>query len=522
MIKNKQNMDDFLKGSLDNLKIEPSQNVWKKTSKSLLILEIIRFNFSNISKHWLYTTILILALSAGFISYNSLSETPDQTSTINNNTAENNELMSSPKANIIAYDEGNGTTEPKQQTTTTQPHATIEDNDNYKSALQIKESENLALLEDRKDAIPKHPNNAQKREALQLNPIIPTSETDSRTQQSQKTITPIFQQVDRQKPQTEVSQAEIPITSEVKGTKLQKIQSKSIKGSGVKSIYIYEQGGIISIPPLVITNKTKPNKYTKPTTKRRQRKNKSKNSFKKPNKRNKYPNEINEYPSFHISANYLYSQAANYSNYLPQSHSFSIKGGVNYKRFDAKIGIGIQSEQNKTSYNVHYNTSDSVGFFYDIDYYEIIPNNPDSIIIHYTISPIFDTVNHTDLMEIKQKSRWVVLPIELGYEVLKRKSYILAIGLSARFGWEYYRESISTSNIQSITEKTYTPSGATSTNSYITLGIGLENQIKIYKNWWFVIEPRAFFYAKTPYKWENSKNHGPFGFGINTGIRFKF
>jgi hypothetical protein len=165
---------------------------------------------------------------------------------------------------------------------------------------------------------------------------------------------------------------------------------------------------------------------------------------------------------------------------------------------------------------------DSVGYYYDIDYYEIIPDNPDSIIIHYTIIPLFDTVGHTNTVETTQKNRWVVLPIEVGYEVLKKESYILAIGLSARFGWEYYGETMPASTIQSITEITYKPLGSAPTNSFITLGIGIENQIKIYKNWWFVVEPKAYYYLKTPYKWDGSQNHGPFGFGINTGIRFKF
>ena len=520
MIENKNNMDDFLKGSLDNLEIEPSQNVWKSTSRRLLILELIRFNFSNISKYWLYTTLLVLAMLAGLIASNNLSEKPTNTLTISDRITNKNEINLSSKANIIASEEGTATTESKQGTT-----KPTENKDNFENTLKLKESENLALLENREDAIPKYPNNTPKQEIIQLNPETLTSETGSKTEHTIKTTSQTNLETNKREFHTEVSQAEISAKPEIgdpEDVELQKVEAKSIKGTGFKSIYIYEQGGIISIPPLVITSKAKPNKYTKPISKRKQRKTKTKNSFKKSNKRKKYPTEIKEYPSFHISGNYLYSQAADYSNYLPPSHGFSIKAGINYKRFDAKIGIGIQSEQNKTSYNAHYNTSDSVGFFYDIDYYEINPDDPDNIIIHYTITPIFDTLNHTALMEIKQKSRWVVLPIEVAYEVLKRESYILAIGLSVRFGWEYYREPMTTSSIQSITEKTYTPSGATSSSSYITLGIGLENQIKIYKNWWFVIEPRAFYYVKTPYKWENSKNNGPFGFGINTGIRFKF
>lgn len=540
MTKEKNNMDDFLRGSLNDFEIQPSQSVWKKISRRLLILELIRLNFSNVSKYWLYSGLIALMVIPGTTYFNLNNNTATMNSIATNSVIEEAEDKPAQK-NITINDDATETTQtsaskttPSSATEIVQPSAGNTSTINYQQAEKNSQEpafEDLALIEERDDAIPNE-NNIQepaKKESQAVLAVVSSPDKQTKTEESLNTSTSNLQKTTAPTALAYSSPAASQTktknrTTQKNTTELNKLEPKTFEGSGFFSIYIYEDG-IINIPPLKISSRTKPYKFDKPKTKKEKQrvsKKNRKNSFKKNKKENKRPNPLIERPTYTISADYQHHWPGNFKEYIPQTNMFSINGGINYKRFEAGIGIGIQGGENNAAIQVNYSSMDSVGYYYDIDYYEIIPDNPDSIIIHYTMVPTFDTVSHTELIEEKQKNRWVVLPIRVAYEVLKKESYILALGLSAQFGWEYYQETLPVSTIQSITEITYKPIGSAPTNSYITLGIGVENQIKVYKNWWLIVEPKAYYYLKTPYKWDGSGNHGPFGFGLHTGIRFKF
>jgi len=541
MTKEKNNMDDFLRGSLNDFEIQPSQSVWKKISRRLLILELIRLNFSNVSKYWLYSGLIALMVIPGTTYFNLNNNTATMNSIATNSVIEEAEDKPAQK-NITINDDATETTQtsaskttPSSATEIVQPSAGNTSTINYQQAEKNSQEpafEDLALIEERDDAIPNE-NNIQepaKKESQAVLAVVSSPDKQTKTEESLNTSTSNLQKTTAPTALAYSSPAAASQTktknrtTQKNTTELNKLEPKTFEGSGFFSIYIYEDG-IINIPPLKISSRTKPYKFDKPKTKKEKQrvsKKNRKNSFKKNKKENKRPNPLIERPTYTISADYQHHWPGNFKEYIPQTNMFSINGGINYKRFEAGIGIGIQGGENNAAIQVNYSSMDSVGYYYDIDYYEIIPDNPDSIIIHYTMVPTFDTVSHTELIEEKQKNRWVVLPIRVAYEVLKKESYILALGLSAQFGWEYYQETLPVSTIQSITEITYKPIGSAPTNSYITLGIGVENQIKVYKNWWLIVEPKAYYYLKTPYKWDGSGNHGPFGFGLHTGIRFKF
>ena len=540
MTKEKNNMDDFLRGSLNDFEIQPSQSVWKKISRRLLILELIRLNFSNVSKYWLYSGLIALMVIPGTTYFNLNNNTATMNSIATNSVIEEAEDKPAQK-NITINDDATETTQtsaskttPSSATEIVQPSAGNTSTINYQQAEKNSQEpafEDLALIEERDDAIPNE-NNIQepaKKESQAVLAVVSSPDKQTKTEESLNTSTSNLQKTTAPTALAYSSPAASQTktknrTTQKNTTELNKLEPKTFEGSGFFSIYIYEDG-IINIPPLKISSRTKPYKFDKPKTKKEKQrvsKKNRKNSFKKNKKENKRPNPLIERPTYTISADYQHHWPGNFKEYIPQTNMFSINGGINYKRFEAGIGIGIQGGENNAAIQVNYSSMDSVGYYYDIDYYEIIPDNPDSIIIHYTMVPTFDTVSHTELIEGKQKNRWVVLPIRVAYEVLKKESYILALGLSAQFGWEYYQETPPVSTIQSITEIAYKPIGSAPTNSYITLGIGVENQIKVYKNWWLIVEPKAYYYLKTPYKWDGSGNHGPFGFGLHTGIRFKF
>lgn len=501
------NMDKFLRGSLDNLEINPSQNVWKSISKRLLILEVIRLNFTNVGKFWLYSGLATLTTIAGLSYYVT---TQSQASELVHEIPETN-LVTDPKS----PSENTSTVLMKAKEVTSEQHVENRIQTNTKLQIQAEEKE----MPDA-DTFTENAFLTQTAEQNADNVKI-VSDNQSKIDQNETALAKTA--VSSTVPVTINSQAVAEIR-EPRSEVFVKLPSRTSPKSS-NSLYSYNQSGLMSIPPLLIGSQLKPTEFDqKKMGKTKNKKTQKAGLFKASS--NNDDDLIKPYQAkklqWSASIHYLHDWPLENRDILPQTNMLSIKAGLNWKRWDFNLGIGLQSDNTLAEYEFLYSSYDSVGFFYDIDYYETIPGNPDSIIIHYTINPVFDTVAHSSTEEYSQNSRWVVVPIEVGYQILQKESYVLKAGISARIGWEYYRENNVTSTLPSSLGASYQKVGLQSVSPFISLSIGLENQIKIYDKWWFIIEPQLYYHMKTPYQWDGSKTTGPIGFGINTGIKFKF
>jgi len=510
MTKEKNNMDKFLRGSLGDLEVQPTRNVWKTISKRLLILELIRFNFTNVGKAWLYSGVAVLTTIVGLTYYNMSNES----ATENIKMVENNTIVASngEQANNQAENETSKALITKEENTVT--------------TLCTKE------IEPKKDCNEQNNKKETGGAAVAINEI---SKEDTKKQESEQNLNdnpsesnkeiiayaapvaekPVIVSEDKTIYDADVSEQESPVN---------KVPSRTINHSW-NALFFYQQGGSKSIAPLLIGASERPMTSTNIVPyKSRKRKVKTQRSGQYDKKKDKdigLNGKFEEKMSWNASINYMTDWSLDHQDFIPRSNNFMIKGGFNYSRFELNIGLGIRTDKSNARYEFNYRSYDSVGFFYDIDYYEIIPDHPDSIIIHYTLKPVFDSVDHQDVSEMAQRSKWVIVPIEIGYEIIYRESYVLKASLTARIGWEYYRENV-TSILPAVLGANYHNIGTSSVSPFISLGFGLENQFKIYDKWWFTVEPRVYYYMKSPYKWENSKTNGPLGFGINAGIKFKF
>jgi len=519
MTMKKNNMDKFLRESLGSLEVKPSQNVWKSISKRLLILELIRLNFTNVGKFWLYSGIATLATIAGLSYY---ANTQNQTSELVHKVDET-ELITDSKLlpdHDIAEKTSTVLLEPEETNNDLQAENRTQTNNKQQNSTVGDEIPKANVLIENKTS------NQTVESSIINNESVPERyafESQNETLDT-KTKPPIsFAENQNSNSATLDVEMENPELREARNKELIKLPSRtSSKSSG--SLYLYFQGGPISTPPLLINSQLKPTKFKQLKSKKGKKKTQKSGSFKTSNNTDNVVIGQSQADKFRWSAsiNYLHDWPLQDKDILPQSNMLSIKAGLSWNRWDFNLGIGLQGDNTTAEYEFIYNSYDSVGFFYDIDYYETIPGNPDSIIIHYTLNPVFDTVTHNSVEQNSENSRWITVPIEIGYQILQKESYVLKVGISARIGWEYYRENNIASTLPSYIGASYQKIGLQSVSPFISLGFGLENQIKIYDKWWFLIEPQIYYHAKSSYKWDGSKSNGPIGFGINTGIKFKF
>jgi len=134
MNNNNNDMDKFLRGSLGNLEIKPSQSVWKSVSKRLLILELARLNFTNIGKFWLYSGLATVTTVAGLSLFS-----------INNNSSED-KISEIEDPNQITETRANSTSNISSKTSTV-----LLDHENDESNLQINEAEPAIIADELND-----------------------------------------------------------------------------------------------------------------------------------------------------------------------------------------------------------------------------------------------------------------------------------------------------------------------------------------------------------------------------------
>ncbi|NPD44495.1 MULTISPECIES: hypothetical protein [unclassified Lentimicrobium] len=493
MAKEKQNMDNFLRDSLGNLEMAPSKNVWKGVSKKLILLELIRLNFSNIGKSWLYTGVAAVTAFAGFTIYqmnqeDSPSETPKTTEVI---IASNTEEVKADQKETyqLTEDEVNSSAE-TEIITELEPIDEIDKEQDITKASIIR-----------------------KKSKVQNKEIEPNPVTD------------ISAPVSNIEPKENESNS----TDDIDENKAESIDNISDENSNSTTEY-----GLTTTP--VAQEKTATQNTKEENTKSEPAPaNKEELNSETSSKHQKIiapvitDDEIkdlaDEEPTnltWFVGANYTPEWPISSEEMYVNNHQLGVKAGIEYKKWSMSIGIGVKTEKTPSRFMAHYSTYDSVGFFYDIDYYEQAPNSSDSIIIHYTIRSLFDSIdNQSEVQGPDQKRRWIFIPIDFSYRLYRKPKYELMAKVSANLGWSNYTES---NNMSSALAGYYQLENITikHNDTYLQVGIGLENNFSILPNWWIYAEPRLNYYVKSPYEIKGNSNNGPFAFGLQIGIKYKF
>lgn len=439
-------MDNFLRESLNHVEIKPSQSVWKNISKQLIILELIRFNFTNIGKSWLFSSLAVVATIGG-ITYYSMTEKTDET--LNSNSVPQTESTSNTE-----NDDYNPTND----------KLTTESTSLEKTA--TKES----LISDSQEPVnsskPTQPYSAQWTEKS-LNKV--NSKTNVKS-------TPPVTSLGNEK----ITLGTYQLPAKPIETLPEAIEDNSLTiNNQEETIPLKKSDDSIDIP-------------------------------------------VNEKASggWSISGFYEPEWPLSSDDNYTVSNQLGVKAGYEFNRLTVDVGVGYQWGKTPSRYLTEYSVYDSVGFFYDIDYFEIVPGYPDSVIIHYTTVNIFDSVAHTAEMAGSEKTRaWIVIPVELGYKLIQTKRFELAANLNAQIGMlvneKKADEALNLSGTYIIKDITTSPNP-----HYIQVGVGLENSLNVLPHWWIYAEPRVNYYLNNSFTLNGSRK-GPLSFGVQIGIKYK-
>jgi hypothetical protein len=101
--------------------------------------------------------------------------------------------------------------------------------------------------------------------------------------------------------------------------------------------------------------------------------------------------------------------------------------GINHKKFYFETGIGYRFMEQSGSYKIDYLSLDSIGYFNKVTSFDINPNDPENIILHYKEVTVFDSIQHTVYNSPDFDYRYLTIPLKIGYSVWNHKKMFMAI-----------------------------------------------------------------------------------------------
>lgn len=450
MANNKNNMDNFLRDSLGDLTVKPSQSVWKGITKRLIILELLRLNFTNIGKVWLYSGMATIATISG-LTYFNLTQNNEE-NPLPAATRQTEQTTNEPKtkeAKQLLPDEVNNKTT---------AHKVLAENQKTNEAKNLSEEKEIIKTDLLEETIEP----ALKNKIQQEIPIKSTEDfTEIRVTDLPRTL-------------NSISLNHLP---EPKAT-------KTLAGIG--------RGQMIPF-----TKFEEVEEKTKPKTK-------------------------NTHLNWYLAASYNPEWPLSNEDMYVNNHQLALNAGLEYKKWKLNVGLGVRTEKTPSMYTSHFQSYDSVGYYYDIDYYEINPDNPDSIVLFYTVENLYDSVAHQSHSHgPDQNRRWVFIPFSLGYQVHTTSKYQLYANIFGQYGWQTYLEKTDMNLVLAAgsTMEDITPDANT---NYLQIGVGLENNFNVFPHWWIYAEPRINYYINTPFSINQTTGNGPYSFGIKVGVKYKF
>ena len=64
-----------------------------------------------------------------------------------------------------------------------------------------------------------------------------------------------------------------------------------------------------------------------------------------------------------------------------------------------EAGVGLHLMQDMGKYSISYMTWDSIGYYREVTSFEFAKENPDSLIIQYTKTTVYDSIDNIALTE---------------------------------------------------------------------------------------------------------------------------
>lgn len=192
--------------------------------------------------------------------------------------------------------------------------------------------------------------------------------------------------------------------------------------------------------------------------------------------------------------------------------------------FILETGIAGNYTTEGAKYGISYTSYDSVGYFINVNSFNTVQGNPDSIRFETSMKNVYDSVDHYVIKENTNKYAYLQIPLRFGYRLIEKDRFSLDLKLGILFSFQVYKDvpevPYQGNDVESIEVVRYSPDRL-KTNWQYTAGIGMNYHIN--KNFRLTLEPFYRQYFKSVYSPDSEYSaRSPYAFGLRGGIYFHF
>jgi hypothetical protein len=214
--------------------------------------------------------------------------------------------------------------------------------------------------------------------------------------------------------------------------------------------------------------------------------------------------------------------------YDPNPDKYFIGADITANYFPSRwliqAGVGYHLMQDLGEYEINYKTWDSIGYYREVTSFEFVKDNPDSLIIHYTKTTVYDSIPNLALTERNNKYSYLTFPVHLGYRFYENNRFSIYAKAGMVFSLLVAKNEpvvdVNISDASQIRIEKQIPARV-KTNWHYTLGI--QFGFKLGNDAILSVEPYFGQYLNSVYQpSEGYTGKNPSMFGLRTGIDLKF
>ena len=144
----------------------------------------------------------------------------------------------------------------------------------------------------------------------------------------------------------------------------------------------------------------------------------------------------NEYArKYEMHAGASFMPTVLYYNPNPNNTGWSAAADVSYSRSWLKLyaGMGVSRFKDKGTWQVHYESYDSVGYYTNITSFRMHPEQPGKIIFETAEVTVYDSVPHVSIEERSNRYTYIDIPVAVGLNAVNARRFSLTVKAGVKF-----------------------------------------------------------------------------------------
>ena len=107
--------------------------------------------------------------------------------------------------------------------------------------------------------------------------------------------------------------------------------------------------------------------------------------------------------------------------------------GLTAKRLYFETGIGYQEMKEQGIYSIEFRSYDSIGYYNEVQSFEVNPLNPDEIIYKTEEVSVYDSITHYTHATPTLKYSYINIPLMVGYKVYQQNKFTVGVETGVLF-----------------------------------------------------------------------------------------